>query len=139
MTLAYLLDTNVLSEPLTEKPNQHVLAMLARHQGAISTAAPVWHELVFGCNRLPASKKRQAIERYLQEVIAATIPILPYDQAAATWHGEERARLMAKGRTPSFTDGQIAAIARQNDLALVTRNARDFRVFAGLKVENWFK
>jgi tRNA(fMet)-specific endonuclease VapC len=139
VTLSYLLDTNILSEPLVDKPNQHVLVMLARQQGTISTAAPVWHELVFGYHRLPASKKRRAIARYLQDVVAATMPVLPYDQAAATWHGEERARLIAKGRTPSFVDGQIAAIAKQNDLILVTRNARDFRMFAGLKVENWFK
>lgn len=139
MTLAYLLDTNMLSEPVVAKPNRNVLAMLEQHQDAIATAAPVWHELIFGCSRLPASKKRRAIERYLYEVVAATIPILPYDQPAATWHGEERARLLAKGRTPSFVDGQIAAIAKQNDLVLVTRNLRDFKIFKGLNLESWFK
>jgi len=139
VTLVYLLDTNMLSEPLTPKPNGNVLAMLEHHQDTIATAAPVWHELIFGCGRLPASKKQRAIERYLYEVVAATMPILPYDQPAATWHGEEKARLIGKGQTPSFVDGQIAAIAKQNDLVLVTRNLRDFKMFRGLKLENWFK
>ena len=139
MTLVYLLDTNMLSEPLTPKPNGNVLAMLEHQQDAIATAAPVWHELIFGCGRLPASKKKRAIERYLYEVVAATMPILPYDQPAATWHGEEKARLIGKGQTPSFVGGQIAAIAKQNDLVLVTRNLRDFKMFRGLKLENWFK
>lgn len=138
MSLVYLLDTNILSEPLLPSPNRRVLMMLERHQQTIATAAPVWHELVFGCQRLPASLKRRAIERYLYEVVAATIPILPYDTAAAAWHGEERARRVTKGWTPAFVDGQIAAIARQNNLVLITRNQKDFRLFKGLKVESWF-
>jgi len=112
--------------------------MLERHQQLIVTAAPVWHELVFGCQRLPASKKRRAIESYLEEVVAATIPILPYDEIAAAWHGKERAKLVAKGQTPAFVDGQIAAIAKQNNMILVTRNRNDFKVFPGLRIENWF-
>jgi tRNA(fMet)-specific endonuclease VapC len=34
-------------------------------------------------------------------------------------------------------DGQIAAIAKINDLVLVTRNVEDFKLFSGLKSENW--
>ena len=48
------------------------------------------------------------------------------DGEAALWHAEERARLTAQGRTPSYVDGQIAAIAKTNDLTLVTRNTSDF-------------
>ncbi len=139
MILRYLLDTNILSEPLLAKPNAKVLAMLERRSAVLATAAPVWHELVFGCRRLPRSKKRRAIERFLKEVVAATMPILPYDESAASWHGAERARLAEAGRTPAFVDGQIAAIARQNKLTLVTGNQRDFQVFDGLRVENWFR
>ncbi len=47
--------------------------------------------------------------------------------------------MIGKGQTPLFVDGQIAAIAKQNDLVLVTRNLRDFKMFRGLKLENWFK
>lgn len=65
------------------------------------------------------------------------MPILDYDRRAAEWHASERARLMAAGRTPPFIDGQIAAVARVNDLTLVTRNQRDFRWFEGLRMERW--
>ena len=37
-----------------------------------------------------------------------------------------------------FVDGQIAATAQAHGLILVTRNVRDFELFAGLTVENWF-
>ena len=91
----------------------------------------------YGVARLAASKKRSAIEAYLEEAVRGTLPILPYDEEAATWHATERARLGKRGRPPSAADGQIAAIARVNDLTLVTANLKDYRRFQGLRVENW--
>ena len=66
-----------------------------------------------------------------------TIPILPYDQAAAEWHAAERARLAALQYTPPFVDGQIAAIAATRGLILVTANTRDFQQFVGIIVVDW--
>ena len=61
------------------------------------------------------------------------------DEAAATWHGAERARLEALGRPAPFVDGQIAAIAKVHGLVLATTNDKDFARFKGLTVENWSK
>ena len=133
----YLLDTNVFSEPLKAAPRAKLVRRLEARQGEIATAAPVWHELLFGCNRLPASKRRARIERYLSEVVWPFVPVLPYDASAARWHATERARLAALGKTPTFVDGQIAAIAYVNDLTLVTENRADFADFDGLQVEDW--
>jgi tRNA(fMet)-specific endonuclease VapC len=119
-------------------PDPHVMAMLRRHQHEIVTAAPIWHELRFGCLRLPVSRKRKVIEAYLEDVVWRNLEILPYDEQAAGWHAEERARLTAQGQTPPFVDGQIAAIAKVNGLILVTRNAADFSMFGDLEVQNWF-
>ncbi len=80
MALAYLLDTNVISEPLRPVPNKKVLAKLRRYQDRIALPSPVWHELLFGVQRLPLSSKRQLIERYLFEVVEPTMPILPYEE-----------------------------------------------------------
>jgi len=112
---------------------------LQSNQSEIATATPVWHELLFGCFRLLKSPKRRTIEDYLQTVIWPSVPILPYDVTAAGWHAEERARLVSKGKTPAFVDGQIASIAKTNDLCLVTANIKDFSVFEGLRLENWFR
>ncbi len=135
--MKYLLDTNVISESIKTYPSKPVLKKLEQHQHEISTAAPVWHELQFGCLRLPASRKREIIQSFLDDVLWPGIVILPYDEKAASWHARERARLTALGKTPSFVDGQIAAIARVNGLILVTRNASDFKSFAELKIQNW--
>jgi tRNA(fMet)-specific endonuclease VapC len=127
----------VLSEPIKSRPNRRVLDAIARHDGELATCAIVWHELCYGAARLPVSRKRQAIELYLEHAIRGVLPILPYDAEAAAWHARERARLARRGRPPSAADGQIAAIARVHELVLVTVNTRDFRRFEGLSLEDW--
>jgi tRNA(fMet)-specific endonuclease VapC len=137
VTIRYLLDTNVLSEAIKSHPNERTLERLTEHDGELSTCSVVWHELSYGAARLPVSKKRRAIETYLEDAVRGTLPILPYDQEAATWHAKERARLTKSGRPPSAADGQIAAITHVNELILVTANLKDFRRFKDLVVEDW--
>jgi tRNA(fMet)-specific endonuclease VapC len=137
MSLCYLLDTNVLSEPARPSPHIGVMTHLERAHGEVATAAPVWNELLYGCFRLPASKRRQTLERFLYEVLAPAVPVLPYDERAAEWHAVERARLGTVGKTPAFVDGQIAAVARVRGLVLVTRNVADYTDFDGIAIEDW--
>lgn len=135
MSLGYLLDTNVLSEPLRPQPARRVLEWIEEHRREAATAAPVWHELRFGCRRLPSSARRRLLESYLNDVLRPSLPVLPYDDEAAEWHAEERARLAGEGRTPPFVDGQIAAVAAIHRLAVVTLNPSDFRPFRGVRIE----
>jgi tRNA(fMet)-specific endonuclease VapC len=114
--MKYLLGINVISECLKQTPDTAVLDKLQFYQDEVCLAAPVWHELLFGCRRLPKSKKRKVIEGFLSEAVKPNIPILPYDVVAAGWHADQRANLITKGITPSFVDGQIASIAYVNDL-----------------------
>jgi tRNA(fMet)-specific endonuclease VapC len=137
VSLKFLLDTNIVSEPLRPEPHHGILRRLQRHEEEIAIPSVVWHELRFGMERLPPSRRRDAIERYLDEVVLTTMPILDYDRAAAEWHATERARLATRGETPPFVDGQIAAIAHVHDLTLVTLNDADFRRFHGLRVLPW--
>ena len=126
-----------MSEPIKSRPSQRALEAFSAHDGELATCSIVWHELCYGVARLSTSKKRRAIEAYLEEAVRRSLPILPYDEEAAAWHARERARLAKRGLPPSATDGQIAAIARVNDLVLVTANPRNFRRFQGLKLEDW--
>lgn len=139
MTLRYLLDTSIVSVPVSKNPDPGILQGLEKHGPECAIAAPVWHELTYGCRRLPEGKRRVALDAYLQDVVRASFPILPYDEVAATWHGRERARLEALGRPAPYVDGQIAAIAQMNALVLVTANPGDFSGFKDLKVENWMR
>jgi tRNA(fMet)-specific endonuclease VapC len=128
-----------VSAPVSKTPDAAILERLDERGPECAIAAPVWHELTYGCRRLPKGERRAALEAYLRDVVRGSFPILPYDEAAATWHGEERARLEALGRPAPFVDGQIAAIAHVHGLVLATTNDRDFVHFKGLTIENWSK
>ena len=137
MAIHFLLDTNILAEPLRPKPNENVLRRLKKYDGQLATASVVWHEMWLGCLRLPRGRRRNAIEQYLVDVLQPTLPLLPYSPGAARWHAEQRARLTAAGKTPSFVDGQIASVAVERGLTLVTHNVSDFEGFACLETVDW--
>ncbi|UBF30510.1 type II toxin-antitoxin system VapC family toxin (plasmid) [Kovacikia minuta CCNUW1] len=135
----FLLDTTILSEAPRPQPNQFVMRKLEQYSQNIATATVVFHELMFGCYRLPPSRRQQELEEYIASLLAKSIPIFSYDLTAAQWHASERARLVNLGRTPPYIDGQIAAIAAVNDLILITNNTADYADFQNLQLENWFE
>jgi len=137
--LSYLLDTNILSEPLATRPNPSVLARIAQHQDVIAISAIAWQELWYGALRLPPSRRRAQVEEYLNGSVRGVLPILPFEERAAMWQASERSRLASLGWVPAYVDSQIAAVCAVNGLTLVTRNVGDFAHFAGLTVENWFE
>lgn len=140
--IRYLLDTNVISEPAKPEPSELVLTQLRERSGQVALPSVAWHELVYGAMRMNKGRRRSYLIDYLQEVVRPSMPILPYDAAAAQWHGRARALLEAEGRSTSFADGQIAGIAGAEDLTVATQNVSDFRPFAaldeGIHIENWF-
>lgn len=134
----WLLDTNVISEAMRPEPHVGVMSNLTRYEGELAIAAPVWHELRYGWLRLPAGQRRDAIGRFVQDVVGQ-LPVLPYDAQAARVHAELRAQREQAGQTLPFVDGQIAAIAIAQGATLVTRNTRDFIGLAGLRMVDWFQ
>lgn len=150
--IRYLLDTNVVSEPARPDPSGRVVRRLEKREGELALPSVAWHELIYGAYRLKEGQRRSYLTEYLTDVVRPSMPILPYDGAAARWHGKARAALEAAGRPTPFADGQIAAIAATRDLVLVTRNTSDFEPFVGvseeksasgaeeeLRLENWFE
>lgn len=139
MKLRYLLDSNIISEPVRLRPNVGVVTRLERNQGKVAIPSVALHELMYGLYRLPVdSKKRQSVALYFEGLERAEIPVLSYDAEAASWHAEERAYLESIGRVIPFVDFQIAAIAEVRGLVLVTGNLKDFQGIRDLEVENWF-
>jgi tRNA(fMet)-specific endonuclease VapC len=139
MSLRYLLDTNVVSSPISKRPSREILEHLETDGHECAIAAPVWNELTYGCHRMPRGKRRAALEMYLHDVVLTSFPVLAYDEAAARWHGIERARLDGLGKLAPYVDGQIAAIAYVNELIVVTVNIKDFTRFKDIDVANWAK
>jgi tRNA(fMet)-specific endonuclease VapC len=137
LTLRYLLDTSTVSAAIAPRPSRTVVQHLDQRGLQCAVAAVVWNELLYGCERLENGKRKSELEAYLHDVIVTSFPILPYDRSAATWHAVERARQERAGKPSPYVDGQIAAIARVNDLTLVTVNVKDFARFKDLTVEDW--
>ena len=137
MTIRFLLDTSIVSSPISKAPSPEIVKQLESRGHECAIAAPVWHELTYGCQRLPRGRRRAALESYLRDVVLASFPILAYEETAAHWHGHERARLERMGKPAPYVDGQIAAIASVNDLVLVTVNDKDFARFKNVEVVNW--
>ena len=138
MRLRYLLDTNALSEPIRPSPDTAFMKKFRAHRLHVAISATTWNEALFGLHRLPNGKRKDMIAEYLLDVVAKSIPVLPYDAPAAEWHAAERARLQAKGCVTSFADGQIAAVAKMNELTLVTKNRADFEPFEGIDPHGWW-
>jgi tRNA(fMet)-specific endonuclease VapC len=132
----FLLDTTVFAALAKPTPNRRIVRAFEKHEDALVTAALAIHEMWFGILRLPPSKKRDHLNRFMNDVVGG-IRVLPYGERAARWHAAERVRLTAAGRPPPFIDGQIAAIAAVHDAAVVTANVTHFEPFENLRVVNW--
>ncbi len=137
-SVKFLLDTNIISESIKLQPSDIFLAHFRQNLEESAIASVTWHELLYGLYRLPESRRKRTLSDYLAQVIQDKTLVLPYCHAAAEWFAAQRARLTALGRMPSYPDGQIAAIAKVNNLILVTRNVSDYADFDGLTIENWF-
>ncbi len=135
--VSWLLDTNVLSELVRPSPDVQVLKLVSLYADEIAIAAPVWHEMRYGWLRMPEGQRRDAIGRFLLDVVSP-IPVLSYDADAARVHAELRTDMEQLGRTLPFVDGQIAAIAMAHGLMLVTRNLKDFNNIEGLRLASWW-
>ncbi len=131
----YLLDTNVVSEPMRPRPAPSVLRWFeARDPVDLYLSSITLGELVAGVGRLEPSVRRRTLERWLKEALMPQFQgrILAFDVGTA-WHwGALVSGLQREGRPRPAMDLQIAAIAVQHGLVLVTRNTADF---AGLGLE----
>lgn len=137
MDVAYLIDTNIVSELVRPQPNPHVRQLWQQQYAACAITAVTWHELLYGLERMPDSKRKRGIDAFVWQMVRP-LPIYSYDDAAASWLAIERARLVRIGQTPSLNDALIAAIAAVRQLTVVTRNVNDFAGFNGVKIDNWF-
>ena len=137
--VTYLLDTNVLSDPVVAQPNPLVLGRIKANGASLAISSITWQEVLHGMFLLPAGKRRDQIEDYLFRRIRPALPIIGFEERAARWQAEQRASVRQAGKSPSYPDSQIAAIAAVNELVLVTRNVDDFADYQGLQIENWFE
>jgi predicted nucleic acid-binding protein len=126
----YLLDTNVISEPMKVRPNAGVLDWLAQvDEDSVYLSVVSITELRYGIDRLAAGKRRDTLEAWLRNDLTSRFEgrALPVDIEVADACGRLLARSESRGHPIEPRDAFIAATAEVHGLTLVTRNASDFQ------------
>lgn len=128
--MSYLLDTNVLSEPMKERPNTGVLAWLSQaNEDEVFVSVVTITEFRYGVERLAIGKLRERLDGWLRKdlILRFGARILPVDLQIAEACGGLMARSESMGKPIEARDAFIAATAEVHGLTLVTRNTSDFQ------------
>jgi len=138
--VAFLIDTNVISETFRPRPAPQVLEWIGRQMaGDLFLAALSLGELVRGARRVKDRAQRERLARWINHDLATQFQgrILPFDGEAAVIWGTIMGEGDRTGRPKPMADAQIAAVALRNGLTLATRNIRDFKDMGVMLVDPW--
>ncbi len=138
--MAYLIDTNVISETFKPRPERRVIDWIGRQVAHdLFLASISLGELVRGVRRMKDGERRKRFERWIDHDLAAQFQsrILPFDREAAVIWGDIMGDGDRTGRPKPMADAQIAAVARRHGLTLVTHNIRDFADMEVTLLDPW--
>jgi predicted nucleic acid-binding protein len=130
----FLLDTNIPSEMTRPRPQSSVSEWLEdADDDQLYFSVVSLGEILKGVTVLPESKRRSQLQQWLDETLRPWFQgrVLPVNEPIAERWGVLAGQCQLKGRHLKVVDGFIAATALEHDLAIVTRNVKDF---AGLGV-----
>ena len=124
-----VLDTNVISELARTIPDPGVLAWLdSLEVSGVATTAVTAAELRYGVARLPDGHRKRDLTVVIRGILTEDFRgrVLPFDERACVRYADIVTGRERIGRPIGVADAQIAAICRDLDAALATRNAADF-------------
>ena len=119
--MKWICDTNVISEVFKKKPNQQVLDWLGGLDEIFLSVVTV-EEMYCGLSKINANNKMEWFEKF----VLLRCHVLPITIEIAQHCGILRGQFLQKGTTRTQADSLIAATAIKHNLALSTRNERDF-------------
>ena len=134
-----LLDTNVVCELMRDEPNFTVLNWFMKNDNQILFSCAVTKaEILLGVALMPEGKRKQALAKDTELTFSEDFKneCLPFDANAAAYYAFVVSSRKAIGRPIDMADAQIAAIALNQNLTLVTRNVKDFEQIEGLTLIN---
>jgi predicted nucleic acid-binding protein len=124
-----VLDTNVVFELMRPAPDRGVVGWVdERPVSDLLITSITAAELRAGAALLSAGRRRAQIVDQIEILIEETFAgaVLPFDADSGPFYAEIVATRRRVGRPIAALDAQIAAICRQHDASLATRNQRDF-------------
>ena len=124
-----VLDTNVVSELAKPSPSSTVIDWVDAHDSVdlvITALTPA--EVRARVALLPGGRRKREIGLRMEELLTETFAgyVLAFDIDSSTHYADILAARTRAGRTISAVDAQIAAISRQHQASLATRNTADF-------------
>jgi predicted nucleic acid-binding protein len=131
-----ILDTNVLSEILRPRPDDGVLAWLARPpRASLFTTTITRAEVFYGVSVLPSGTRKQNLWDATLGIFNVDFSgqVLGFDSDAADAYAAIAAHRKSVARPISQFDAMIAEIARSRGATLATRNTKDF-VDCGIEI-----
>lgn len=133
--MRYLLDANTWIAHYRNSQPDVTRRLQRQSAGDIVLCSIVLGELQLGVERCP-TQYRVANQKLVDET-RLQYDSLPFDDAAAMEYAVIRADLMTRGLSIGGNDMLIAAIARVNEITLVTHNTAEFGRVPGLLIEDW--
>ena len=124
--MKFLVDANVLSEVTRLAPSPSVVDWLRKYEPDMVVTPIVLGEIQYGIGLTTSSRKRQDLQRWLEEGLRR-LRVLDLDSGTASTWATLLVRLKKKGTTMPVKDSLIAASALQHQLTIVTRNTADFQ------------
>jgi len=131
--MIFLPDTNACITLLRRRDNRLIARWKSVKATDIVLCSIIVYELRHGAER----SSDPAREHSKLDLFLSPFTSLPFDDLCARTCAEIRAELERTGRVVGPHDLQIAAIALQHKLTLVTHNTQEFSRIAGLKLEDW--
>ncbi|WP_284893771.1 type II toxin-antitoxin system VapC family toxin [Cobetia amphilecti] len=135
-----LLDTNVISEPLRQEPEPHVIEWIdAQALETLYLSAITVAELRTGIALLPAGDRRTKLQENLEKRALPLFAgrVLPFDLPCT----QAYAGLMVKAQETrtelTVADGYIAAITLANGFAVATRAPERFEAIGVAVINPW--
>ena len=133
--MAYLFDTNAISELARRRPNEEFAAWVRTLPRVEQyTSMVVVSELYTAAHR---SAHRDRWIQLIDETVLGRMTLLRVDLEAARICGRLRAELLDRGEVIGENDVQIAAVALRHRLTVVTANAAHFGRFPDIDVRGF--
>jgi len=131
--MIFLPDTNACITLLRHRDQRLIARWKSVKVSDIVLCSIVIYELRYGAQR----SSNPSAEHSKLDLFLSPFNSLPFDDQCARRCAELRANLEANGKVIGPHDLQIAAIALQHRLTLVTHNSREFSRIAGLTIDDW--
>lgn len=137
----YLLDTNVISELISKRPDQKVAEWLDHlDPNTVYLSVITIGEIRKGIEKLRPSRRKDKVKEWLEGDLLIRFQgrILEVTTEVMLVWGELTGRLEKEGRPITAVDSLVAAIALEGNYRLVTRNEHDFQ-HTGVTIFNPWK